>query len=309
MHSTKLPHKHTLSSAKMSQEMRFEAIGTRWHIQYDLPSPGVKHASIARAIRQRIALFDKTYSRFRSDSFVSTIAGKAGTYAMPDDGARLVRFYDELYHATDGRVTPLIGQVMSDAGYDAAYSLRPGTLSVPPAWRDVISYDEKHLTLTRPALLDVGAAGKGYLVDLLGEVLNGFGVSEYVINAGGDILQRSAAGKPLAVGLEDPANPDEIIGVTYILNESLCASAGQKRRWDKFTHIIDPTTLTSPSTTMASWVIAPTAMVADGIATALFFVPALQLTDIFTFTYARLDSDMILERADTFTIREDGVSA
>jgi thiamine biosynthesis lipoprotein len=230
------------------KEWVFEAIGTRWQIT--LPTlPEEEAEEVMPRALARIAQFDQTYSRFREDSMVSDMARGtrvAGTYQLPEDAQQIMDLYEHLYEVTGGKFTPLIGQALSDAGYDAAYTLRAGTLSIPPAWHDVLDYSFPTLTLKQPALLDFGAAGKGYLVDIIAEYFKGKGINSFTINAGGDIRYEDKDGTPLRVGLEHPDDPTQVIGVAAITSGSICGSAGNRRAWGEFTHILDPDTLTSP---------------------------------------------------------------
>lgn len=286
----------------MTPNLTFEAIGTQWNIQvHDLMADNVWRKLQAK-IRHRILSFDQTYSRFRSDSLVSQMAQSAGTYELPPDGNALLHFYHDLYRITEGKVTPLIGQVMSDAGYDATYSLVAKPMNQPPTWQSVLSYDEHHITMRRSALLDFGAAGKGYLVDIIGKLLDDAGLQNYVIDAGGDILQRSVDETPLEVGLENPFDTTEAIGVAHLSNHSLCASAGSKRAWGDFHHIINPLTLQSPDDVVGTWVLADDTMTADGLATALFFTDARALSEKFSFSYALLAKDGQLSCSPSFPI-------
>jgi thiamine biosynthesis lipoprotein len=159
----------------MSERFVFEAIGTHWEIDIlqDVP------VKLYEAITVRIAEFDKTYSRFRADSLVTEIAKKAGVYAFPKDAAPLFALYERVYRSTNGLVTPLIGQVLVQAGYDAQYSFKKGELKVPPAWDDAMKFNPLTNELSvfqSGVLLDFGAAGKGYLIDLVGELIEGAGV-------------------------------------------------------------------------------------------------------------------------------------
>ncbi len=276
------------------RQTTFSAIGTSWQIQVLQPIDKTVWQQSIKAIHARIEQFDKTYSRFRPDSLVSAMATKAGRYVLPGDAYALLQFYEQLYTATEGKLTPLIGQVMIDAGYDATYSLTSQPLQPPPAWEEVIRYNQHSITLLRPAMLDFGAAGKGYLIDIVGALLEASGISQYLIDAGGDLLYRSTGNDPLDVGLENPLNPSEALGVVHLRPGSLCASAGSKRRWGKYHHIIDPELLASTNRVLASWVAADQAMVADGLATALFFTPPSVLQKQFSFSYAILEPTMQL---------------
>jgi thiamine biosynthesis lipoprotein len=280
----------------------FEAIGTHWNIQVQQQITPAAWEKLLVRIHARIDTFDKAYSRFRDDSLVTAMSRGSGTYQLPADGYRMLTFYEQLYKATNGAVTPLIGQTIADAGYDATYSFASQPLHTPPSWEDTITYDKTSITLHHPALLDFGAAGKGYLVDIIGDLLAEANVMSYLVNGSGDIRYRSAQNQPLEVGLENPFDTTEAIGTAQLVSQSICASAGSKRAWRGFNHIIDPNTLSSPEEIAATWVVANDTMTADGLATALFFTDAQKLEQLFTFSYAILHQDMSLQCSKDFPV-------
>lgn len=283
---------------KASQTITFEAIGTTWCIEIfntlDDTEP------IRSKILTRIDAFDAVYSRFRNDSLVTRMSQTGGKYMLPDDAKALLDFYHVLYELTDGAVTPLIGNVLVEAGYDAEYSLTPKALHSPPSWGHALRYAYPELTIKVPVLLDVGAAGKGYLVDIVGTLLEEVNITDYAINAGGDIIYKTTLHTPLEVALEHPDDPSLAIGVASILNQSICGSAGNRRTWAQFHHILDPRSLTSPQHIKALWVVANSGLVADGLATALFFVTPETLRSKFDFAYAIINADHTLTRSSNF---------
>lgn len=274
----------------------FEAIGTQWRIEIDSSADESSSALVLR-INERIHLFDIAYSRFRNDSLVAEMTSRAGTFKLPDDAPPMWNLYRDLYRITNGSFTPLIGSLLVDAGYDHIYSLVPKKLRTPPAWDDVIEGDAPQITLKRPALFDFGSIGKGYLIDLIGEIIEDSGIQNYTINAGGDIRHR---GEPIRIGLENPSNFEEAIGIADLSNASLCGSSGSRRKWAGFHHIMDPRTLASPNHILASWVSAPTTIIADAIATCLFLVPAETLKPHFDFEYAILRPGNSIESSRGF---------
>lgn len=201
---------------------------------------------------------------------MTRIANGGGRHRLPDDAAELLGLYRELYTASGGRVSPLVGRTLESLGYDAAYRLTPSTTRAPvPVWDDAVAWDGEYLDTVTPTLLDVGAAGKGYLVDLVGELLDAHGVTEHVVDAGGDLRTR---GVPLRVALEHPADPTKAIGVVELADGALCASASNRRAWGEgLHHVIDAVTGVPTAGVIATWAIASTALIADGAATALFF--------------------------------------
>ena len=281
-------------------EFSFEAIGTHWQVDvYDLGF--TPHQDLLQQIKRRIDIFDKHYSRFRADSLVTEIATRAGEYTLPADAKPLLDLYRQLYELTGGAFTPLIGQVLVEAGYDAQYSLQPKVLHQPPTWAEALEYTFPKLRTRQPVLLDFGAACKGYLIDLVAQVLEQNHIHSFCIDAGGDILYRPKAGETLRVGLENPNDLNQVIGVASLCRQSICGSAGNRRVWAGFHHTINPHTLTSPQHLLATWVVADTTMVADALATCLYFVPAATLAQVYDFEYLVLYPDFSIEKSNGFT--------
>lgn len=282
------------------RQLNFEAIGTVWSVDCYEPLPDGSFARLTAAIHERISRFDRAYSRFRDDSTVTAMSRAAGRFVLPADAGPLLRLYRELYELTGGAFTPLIGQTLSDAGYDAHYSLKPSHVTPPPAWDDVMRLEGNELVLNRPALLDFGAGGKGYLVDLVGEVMTRHGLSVWCVDAGGDMLYRNPGGTALHVGLEHPGEPGQVIGVAELQSGSLCGSAGNRRKWAGYHHILDPHTVQSPRHLQAVWVTAASGLLADALTTALYFCPPETLMKHYQFEYAIMDNEATLHYSKHF---------
>jgi thiamine biosynthesis lipoprotein len=251
-------------------------------------------------IRQRIDTYEATYSRFRPDSLVAQLAREAGMVKFPEDVVPLMELYERLYELTGGRVTPLIGGALEAAGYDANYSFQARQQQVTPDLKTVLKRERTCLTTTIPLTLDVGAAGKGYLVDIVAGILDRAKIPGYVIDASGDVLHKG--GSENRVGLEHPRNPSMVIGVVDVRNRSLCASAINRRAWgDGMHHIFDPHTQAPVRGVIATWVIAKTALVADGLATTLFFTEPEELGQVYEFEYVRMFEDGSLDYSANFS--------
>jgi thiamine biosynthesis lipoprotein len=284
----------------MATRFHWEAIGTHWQIDLATTLSVPVEASVQAAVRKVIADYDQLYSRFRVDSLVRRMASQAGRYHLPEHARDLFGLYHQLYHCTAGAFTPLIGRTLEQAGYDAQYSLQSTQLEIPPTWETVIDYQAPDIVLKQPAVLDFGAGGKGQLVDLVAATLEQFGISDYCIDAGGDIRQRSAIAQSLRVGLEDPMDTTKAIGVVELANQSICGSAGNRRAWGQYHHILNPHTLQSPRDIAATWVVADTTLLADALATALYFVQPEQLQSVCTFEYVLLRSNYQAEISSNF---------
>jgi thiamine biosynthesis lipoprotein len=274
---------------------RFEAIGTAWRIDTAEPLS----AGVRSAIEDRIERFDRDWSRFRDDSLVTRISRTAGRHRLPDDAGPLLDWYRELYVATLGRMSPLVGRTLEALGYDAAYRLRPADdIPAVPAWNDAVAWDGTHLETARPVVLDVGGAGKGYLVDIVSDLLTDAGILPHIVDASGDLRAR---GVPMRIALENPADPRKAVGVAELVEGAFCASAVNRRAWGPgLHHVLDALTGVPVRGVIATWVLAPTALTADGLATALFFDVQPGFVTHAGASFARLFDDGRIEASDDF---------
>ncbi|BCW67654.1 hypothetical protein NicSoilB4_24170 [Arthrobacter sp. NicSoilB4] len=269
-------------------EFGFDGIGTRWEISTPAPLSGAHR----RRLLDTVAEYDAAWSRFRPDSLIAGAARQPGRYELPAGAAALGRLYAALYRLSGGAMTPLIGGSLEQLGYDAGYSLRPGGPPLPaPRWDEVLDWDGCVLTTRAPVVVDVGAAGKGQLADLLSGVLRDGGISEHFIDASGDLLNAGSA--PVDVGLEHPYDQTRAIGIVSLgAGAALCASAANRRAWgDGLHHVLDGTTGAPVRTVVASWAMAASAMTADALATALFFVDGARLQQEFDCSWLTVYSD------------------
>jgi thiamine biosynthesis lipoprotein len=269
------------------QDFPFEGIGTRW----DISTPVPLGPSLRARLLARVEKFDAHWSRFRSDSLVTAMARTPGRYDFPAEADQLGELYRALYGITGGAMTPLVGASLERLGYDAEYSLRPAGPPMPaPEWDRVLDWSGTAITATAPVVLDIGAAGKGLLVDLLAAELMAEGVDIFVIDGSGDLLARGP--RSISVGLEHPYHPEQAIGVVPLAGRALCASAANRRAWgDGLHHVLDGTTGQPVRTAVATWALADTAVLADALATALFFVPGAELQETFQFSWLTVFSD------------------
>lgn len=294
-----------MSSLTSTPIFRFEAIGTQWEIETSRPLD----QPLQGRILERTRAFGATYSRFRPDSLVSRIAAapEGGRFDFPDDAPALFDLYDRLHAVTGGAVDPLVGRDLELLGYNRTYSLTPTPEAVRLAahahgrasWSKDILRDGASLVTRRPLVIDVGAAGKGLLVDLLSGILEEAGLSEYVVDGGGDLRHAGESGLP--VGLEHPFDPGLVIGMANLQGRALCASAVNRRAWgDGLHHVLDARTGVPVRDVVATWVVADEAATADGLATALFFTGAESLAEVFQFSFVRLLRDGRAEVSENF---------
>jgi thiamine biosynthesis lipoprotein len=209
--------------------------------------------------------------------------------------------YEQLHDLSGGACTPLLGFALSDLGYDAGYSLTAKDVLRPvPKLHDAIRIeDDTHITLLQHVLIDIGALGKGYFVDVLAGYLQRQGIRRFLVDGSGDVFYQGD-GTPIQAGLEHPGDTSKVIGVVPLEHGGLCASSGNRRAWNGRNHIVDPRTLRSPDEIIATWVMAPTTALADGLATCLFFVEPERFSGAFRFEYCLLNRDYKVKRSPGF---------
>ncbi|PRB13880.1 FAD:protein FMN transferase [Microbacterium sp. MYb62] len=269
---------------------RFEAIGTHWEIETTDPLSD----EVRTMVSAEIARFDGEWSRFRDDSDVARLGREGGVLTSSDAGAMLDA-YRALSAATAGAVNPLVAASLDALGYDADYSLVAGEPVVAPVdWKTRMSWTTTEVAASEPLLLDVGALGKGRLVDLVCERLASV-PGDLVVDAGGDIRVRGAG---VRIGLEHPYDLKKAIGVVELRDQALCASAINRRTWGSgLHHVLDARTGLPVRTWAATWALAPEAMRADAAATALFFEGGAELAASWGVEWVRMSTDGRVQRS------------
>ena len=222
---------------------------------------------ISQRVEQRIRAFveeyESVFSRFRADSLVSRMAcaSAGGDFEFPTWAGPLFALYSEFYAATHGAFDACIGADLLALGYDNSVQFIPESAAsasddsnswanyrraLPITWAD-ISQDGGSATLhtNQPVQLDFGAAGKGYFVDLVTQILkeelggempadsDSHADLDFLVNAGGDMRACfSEENNQIKVALENPFDTTQAVAVASIASGALCASSASRRRWN-----------------------------------------------------------------------------
>lgn len=253
---------HTLS---------FEGIGTHWAVLLD-------HNNIPKNFKQTILKivtdFDHKYSRFIDTSLISQINNsKKKSFRIDDELQHFLVLGLKLSQSTHGAFDLNCAGILENYGYDKDYSF---IQKHPSFLKNQGSFSLKNNQLIKngPVRLDLGAFGKGVLIDKIADYLKTQNLKYFLVDGGGDMTATTKRNdSPWRVALEHPTDPAKAIGQIELKNQSLASSAPGKRTVGKFHHLLNATTGTPVRSLLASYVLAPTATIADGIATALFVSP------------------------------------
>jgi thiamine biosynthesis lipoprotein len=219
-------------------------------------------------------------SRFDAKSEVSQLTRCAGApIHVSETLFQTVQFALALAHDTDGAFDPTIGHRMEARGFDREYRSgdvvhtdidAPGDAS----YRDVhVDADRRTITLERPLMLDLGGVAKGLAVDIAARELAPF--ENFAIDAGGDLFLggHNADGEAWSVGIRHPRDHAALFDTFHVSDVAVCTSGDYERSSPNHPtehHIMDPRTGHSARGAASVTVVAPVAMVADGLGTAAF---------------------------------------
>jgi len=179
---------------------------------------------------------------------------------------------------TGGAFDPTVGRRMEARGFNRDYRTgetigASGVPEGPVSYRDVhLDHANKTVLIDRPLLLDLGGVAKGLAIDLAAQELAPF--EHFAIDAGGDLYLagHNAAGEPWSVGIRHPRRDREAIEVLRISDSAVCTSGDYERPapGGGGHHILDPRSGESAGAVLSATVVAPTAMLADALATGAF---------------------------------------
>lgn len=262
-------HKHTplttLVATVSTPLLEFEALGTHWWIE---PLGTVLSPQDTSYLQCMANTFERKYTRFSDTSQLGLLNADKQLKRPSAEFRQMIDFARRMHYASDGVFNISVGGRLAALGYGRQTS---GNV-MHRLWNEVVITPEK-ITIPASVSLDFGGFGKGWLLDTLGAHLQRLGHPCYIINGGGDILV--SANKQVELALEHPYDTSLCIGTARIQNGALAASSTVKRSWKNAKglqhHIINPKTgrPTKSAAPIASYVIAPTALIADTCATII----------------------------------------
>jgi thiamine biosynthesis lipoprotein len=235
--------------------------------------------SVARAA-DWFRSIEKCCSRFDADSELRQLCERSGVPVRVSPMLyAAVHFALSVAEESDGAFDPTVGQRMEARGFDRNYQSGERAASgIAPgdgvSWRDVIlDADAQTVMLLKPLMLDLGAVAKGLAVDVAARELEPF--ENFAVDAGGDLYLggHNEKGEPWAVGIRHPREPASLIDTMHVTNTAVCTSGDYEKRSpsdEGARHIMDARTGENAADLASVTVVAPSAMVADALATAAF---------------------------------------
>ena len=232
-------------------KLRFTAMGCPCEIQFRCMDPD-RATTFKDAGLQWVRDFENTYTRFREDSLLSRINQAAGKdwVEIDTEAEALFDLCDQFNFITQGLFDPTSLPLLKLWDYKAKEPCIPSQEEIEEAkslvgWQKV-QREPGRIKLTVPGMgLDLGGIGKEYAVDRVSLIARDHGITDILINFGGDI---AALGKPPEyshwhIGIEDPGKPGSCWG-SLALSDLCVASSGDYRRFfeidgKRYGHMVD----------------------------------------------------------------------
>lgn len=263
-----------------------KSMGTSWTVKVVTSDDDL--ASLRAGIEKQLNLVVNQMSTWEEHSHVSRFnRARAGTWqVLPPEFYRVLDYALTIARETDGAYDPTAGPLVNLWGFGPHHprTTAPSAARIDEIrertgwWR--ISLDPLMQAAFQPGgvYLDLSAIAKGYAVDRIAEFLESCGLSNYLIETGGEL--RGNGMKPDAspwwVGLEQPPGFESQVPETVVacFGISLATSGDYRRYFEeggaRYSHTIDPRSGYPVRHNLASaTVLHESCMSADVLSTAL----------------------------------------
>jgi thiamine biosynthesis lipoprotein len=247
-----------------------------------------KFPALIAAVRALVAVEERRFSRFRSDSELTRVNASSGAWVRPTP--RFIEVLDLALDAarrTSGLFDPTVLGALVAVGYDRDFDdvIAGARATLHPVvqcgrWREI----ERHGAWVRlpPGVgVDLGGIVKGWTADLASaRIADELGWS--LVSLGGDLRLAGEPPEPLRVDVDDPDRVGSSLCSLLIGGGGLATSSTVRRSWGPgLHHLIDPRcgrSLRSETRQATAW--APTAAGAEVEAKRLLFAGAVGLDEV-----------------------------
>lgn len=198
--------------------------------------------------------------------------------------AELIRLGQRLERLSQGLFNPAIGNLLKLWGFqqdDAAQGPPPprqaiqAWVSSSPSALDLHLNGSQVQSTNAAVRLDFGGFAKGYSVGKAVQLVERKGITNFIVNAGGDLCIRGQRGqRAWRIGIQDPRQPGILASVDLQGTACMFTSGDYQRFFEfqgkRYHHILDPSTGYPAPQVRSVSVIANDPALADAAATALF---------------------------------------
>ncbi len=284
--------------------LRGEALGTTYSIKYQ----DIKGRDFSKKISQLIDITNHSISTYIKNSAISKINQGDSLVEIDTIFEKVFEKAKKIHKETNGFFDPTVGNLVNAWGFGAKKA--PQNID---SLMQFVGFDKVQLSnqkihfRIKGIYLDFNAIGKGYFIDLIGQMLEENGIQNYMVEVGGEIRARgvNTYQKPWKIGIQNPHTKEKNKYKKVIsLNNQSMATSGNYRKFhindkgEKYVHTINPKTgMATESNLLSATVIASSDCAdVDAYATA-FMAMGLEKTKVFLKNHSELE--VVLIYADT----------
>lgn len=231
---------------------------------------------------------ERLMSVWRDGSDIRRLNAAAGRQPIPVSGDVLAVLHDahQISEWTGGKFDVTFG-VLSDLWrFDHDQDNRVPDMSEVRRRLPLIDYRSLQLDdaagtafLRVPGMrVHLGGIGKGYAIDSGARILRMHGISDFMIQAGGDLYVAGLKdGHPWRLGIQDPRGSANHVFATIELTNSTLSTSGDYERsfvenGRRYHHILDPATGEPARGCRSVTILSRSAVLADGLSTGVFLL-------------------------------------
>lgn len=255
------------------------AMGTRVMVTVMVPSRDRADEAIGRAFEEMDRLI-AVFSRYEGDSAVSQL-NDAGRLDGPSPEflhvvSRSLHFHRLSRGGFDISVAPLVDLLQGHSGSVPVRSEIDAALELVGA--SEIDVTRRRVGFRRSGMrITLDGIAKGYIIDAVATVLERHRIRNYLVDGGGDIRVSGTKerGQAWSIAVQDPNKGGRYPDAIQLQRGAVATSGSYERYLDRdrlFHHIVDAGSGSSPGHSTSVSVVAPTAMAADALATAVFLM-------------------------------------
>lgn len=276
---------NSCSDSPEIQHLEGSTMGTFYTVAY---RGDIVPENLKPRLEKHLADIEAQLSNWDEESWISRFNYSSNTHFVhvPPHAHRVVKHALELATQTNRALDPTLGSLINLWGFGPTKADRPpdaqkirNALKSTGPERLILRVAPARIAKTHPDLqLNVSSIAKGYASDVLARVLDKEGITDYVVNIGGEMRINGRPEKESfwKIAIQKPAigTPDGQAHLMIQLNKAALATSGDYRHFleidgQHYPHILNPDTGWPATTDLASaTIIAPTSMQADGFATA-----------------------------------------
>ncbi|MFT0139246.1 FAD:protein FMN transferase [Alcanivoracaceae bacterium MT1] len=259
-------------------------MGTTWSVKFTgSPRDGIP--ALKTELEAALEQVNQEMSTYRPDSDLSRFnQAEAGTVqTLPEDFAKVLAAALKLSGDTNGAYDVTVGPLVNLWGFgpDPDRFEPPADEDVQAALRRIgwqrLTLQGREATQPGGLYVDLSSIAKGFGVDKLAGVLKEAGISNYLVEVGGELVASGTKpyGQPWRVAIERPEVGKREVEKVLKLHDIAIATSGDYRNFFEedgklFSHTIDPRTGYPVTHHLASvTVLHKSCMMADALATAL----------------------------------------